>query len=897
MISQRLNLIIATATALILIVIAATTVVTLQNSENTALNGGELSMERNAQAVEKALNRQLLQVHGALASLPSLFDAAQATPMDTQVADKLLRGLNFQTLAYRELMLVDAQGTILAAARARGDLRRLPFDARQLDGIQTTLIGPLRNQLTGNWSLYVARSIAQWTGITAVAEVPIPTLMDLLAEVGLSPDISLQLELPDGRLIGSRPHDEMAMGTVRPEGLGRLAPTGQGFIVTNPRDQSELVAVVRSSLFGDIRVVLTQPVASILAEWQHDSAGIIGSAILASLLIATCAGGLILLVWQREKVEAERERSKTTLVNAIEAMSEGFVMWDAQDRLVTCNQRYRDLYAISSPLMVPGTTYAEIVRKGAELGQYPEAGDDIDAFVETMVALHRHDQSAVERRLPDGRWVLMRERRTADGGFVGVRTDITLFKTMLAELEEANSRANEAVAEAQRQNAALTQRESQIRYLAHHDELTGLPNRVLFRECIPEMHEAAVAAGEQFAVLYLDLDRFKDVNDTLGHPTGDALLRAVASRLSNCVDAPNRLARLGGDEFAIISVAPCQPEAAEQLSARIIEEIGRPYYILGHTIAISASVGIAVADGAGNDADSLLKRADLALYQAKAMGRSTWCVFAPGMDQRLRDRLALESDLLHALPLGQLGLLYQPLYELATERLSGFEALLRWQHPERGAISPDIFIPLAEETRIIVDIGKWVLRQACADLAAMPNAPRIGINLSPVQLGFGDFVGSVEEVLRDTGLDPARLELEITETALFANDPRNLEVLARLKRLGVRIVLDDFGTGYSSLSHLRLFPLDKIKIDRLFVRDMAVRADSAVIVEAVATLAARLGMTTTAEGIETDEQLAAARRAGCTEGQGYLLGRPLPLECALALASAPLRERNPAEEG
>ena len=426
----------------------------------------------------------------------------------------------------------------------------------------------------------------------------------------------------------------------------------------------------------------------------------------------------------------------------------------------------------------------------------------------------------------------------------------------------------------------MLEQESRIRFLAHHDDLTRLQNRFAFRGQIAKALPRTGKGGELVALLFLDLDHFKNVNDTLGHPVGDQLLLSVAERLLACVQDKECVARLGGDEFAVLSFDRRQPQQAEALAARIIDSLSQPYFIRERTISISTSIGIAVAKSLDIDADLLLKQADLALYQAKAQGRGVSCVFTAEMDESLRARLAMEADLRKAIREQQFKLSYQPVYGLKSLERCGFEALLRWQHPVHGVVGPAQFIPLAEETRLIVEIGEWIIRQACSDAVRFPELLRIAINLSPVQLVFGDTVATVREILDETGLDPARLEFEITETALLANDNRTLETLKNLTDLGVRIVLDDFGTGYSSLSHLRIVPLDKIKIDRSFVHDMTVRPDCTAIVASIAALATELGMTTTAEGIETPEQLDAVRRAGCTEAQGYLLGKPQPLEQA-----------------
>lgn len=888
MIWHRLKFIVIAGTAIILAVVAAGTAVLLDRAERAALTAADASLERSARAVENTLNRQLLQVHGALASIPTLFDAANATPRDTAVATELLRSLNFQTLAYRDLLLVGADGTVLVAARSRGLQRPLPIDALMHAHGPTTLVGPFRNSATGDWSLYVSRSVPGWDDIRPVAEVPLSTLMGLLAETtGLAPGMRILLERPNGQLIASLPHDELQTGHVREDALGGRDATGKAFMATDPVDGKPLRAVVRATLYPDVRVVVTESRDMVLADWRRDRDRMLVSVALGGLLITAFAGALIFALRLRERADAERHRAASVLANAIEAMSDGFAMWDDDDRLITCNKLFRDLYALDDALVASRIRYADMISRGVRLGQFSEPTGDAGDFGERLAAWHKQATGALERRLPDGRWVLVKERRTADGGIVGIRTDITTLKSTLAELAEANARANEATAEARRRNAALAERESRIRFLAHHDDLTRLPNRVLFRT---RLEEALSHRGEgrgELAVLYLDLDRFKDVNDTLGHQVGDALLRAAALRLKACVNNSETVARLGGDEFAILSLALKQPEAAETLAARVIKQLSEPYSVLGHTIVVSVSVGIAAAGAAGENADTLLKHADLALYQAKANCRGTACVFAEEMDVRLRARLEMETDLRHALKRNQFSLVYQPIYQAEPECLSGFEALLRWHHPAHGVISPDIFIPLAEDTRLIIEIGYWVIRQACADAMFLPEELTVAINLSPIQLAGDDIVAAVREALEESGLDPGRLELEITETALFADDQRNLEAIRSLKEIGVRIVLDDFGAGYSSLSHLRLFQLDKIKIDRSFVWDMTEGSDSAAIIETIATLARRLGMVTTAEGIETAAQWDAVRRVGCTQGQGFFLGIPAPIDVARRVAVDP----------
>lgn len=882
MIWHRLKLSVIAGTVVILALLGIGTAMLAHRSLDAALLAAETDIERSAQGVENALNRQLLQIHGALATMRPMFAAVGLTPT-SPAANELLRGLNLQTIAFRDLMLVAPDGAILASARPRGVLRTLPL-ATQVSGLEpAAMLGPLQNPVTGDWALYAARAVPGWGGVVAVADVPILSLMKILAETGLAPGTRIRIERPSGQLVASLPHDELAIGEWRHGALGTRPPDGKAFVATNDAGQPEL-AVVRASLPGDLRVVLVTDLADVLAPWRRDRDRMVGAAAIGAALVTAFAGALLIALRQRETVDAERARATAVLANAVEAMSDGFALWDGEDRLVACNQRYRELFSITAPYLVPGARFEDVMRAGAAAARAPLSGPASEEEVAERARWHRPDHSPVERRLMDGRWVLMTDRHTADGGVVALRTDITALKAVQAELAEANWRATAAADEAQRQNMALIEREGRIRFLAHHDDLTGLPNRVVFRERMGKALYQAAELGEKMALLYLDLDRFKDVNDTLGHPVGDSLLRTVASRLTSCVPATDRVARLSGDEFAVISIGQQQPEAAAQLAERIIALLGAPYSALGHTISISVSVGIAVAEVAWTDADTLLKQADLALYRAKAWGRGTLCVFEPEMDTHLRARLEMEQDLREALAQEQFDLAYQPIFSVATGALTGFEALLRWNHPRRGAVDPSTFVPLTEDSRSIVEIGAFVLRRAAADIAGLPGTLKVAVNLSPVQLAFGDIVGTLEAALRDSGLPPERLECEITESALFESEQTSLAVLQRLRAIGVKIVLDDFGTGYSSLSRLRLLPLDKIKIDRSFVQDATEGSASAAIVEAITVLTSRLGIATVAEGIETEEQWALLARTSCAEAQGFLLGRPLPIAEAAALA-------------
>ncbi|WP_331308430.1 putative bifunctional diguanylate cyclase/phosphodiesterase [Methylobacterium oryzae] len=414
--------------------------------------------------------------------------------------------------------------------------------------------------------------------------------------------------------------------------------------------------------------------------------------------------------------------------------------------------------------------------------------------------------------------------------------------------------------------------------MARLDPLTGLPNRLLLRERLAEALERLARSGECCALLLIDLDRFKPVNDTLGHPIGDALLATVADRLRSTVRATDTVARIGGDEFVILQAGIRDAAGTQALARRVVDLIGRTYMVEGHLLTIGASVGVALAPEDGADADRLLKNADLALYRAKLDGRGTYRFFEPEMDARMQARRKLELDMRQALARREFQLHYQPQLQLASGTLIGCEALIRWRHPDRGLVSPLDFIPLAEEIGLIVPIGEWVVRQACRDAMTWPDPMSVAVNVSPAQFKSDRLVETIISALAGSGLPARRLEVEITEGVLLQENDRTLQTLHRLRELGVRVSMDDFGTGYSSLSYLRSFPFDKIKIDRSFVKDLTSKPDGEAIIRAIAGLGKSLGMTTVAEGVETSEQMQRIRLEGCTDVQGYLISKPVPAE-------------------
>jgi len=434
-------------------------------------------------------------------------------------------------------------------------------------------------------------------------------------------------------------------------------------------------------------------------------------------------------------------------------------------------------------------------------------------------------------------------------------------------LADANQRLQEEIADREELQA-------RSQYLAYHDSLTGLGNRLLFKE---ELEQALTEeSAKTLAVLFVDLDGFKAVNDTGGHSVGDLLLKSLAAKLRDLLPPRDRIARLGGDEFAILQISGVQPSSSIALAERIIEVAAHPQNIEGHDVTVGASVGIAIVRPGEMNAETVLKCADLAMYSAKSGGRGTFRMFDPQMDAIAQTRRSLERDMRTALVQGDFSLFYQPLVNLQTRKVTAFEALMRWHHAERGSVAPSEFIPVAEEMGLIVQLGEWALRQACMEAVDWPDGIHVSVNLSPLQFAKGNLVSTVMSALASSGLPASRLELEITESVLLEKSDRNIRILNHLRALGVRISMDDFGTGYSSIGYLRSFPFDKIKIDQSFVRDVLVDAGSLAIVRAIAGLGVSFGMTTTAEGVETEEQMRCLNREGCIEVQGYLLSKPVP---------------------
>ncbi len=554
------------------------------------------------------------------------------------------------------------------------------------------------------------------------------------------------------------------------------------------------------------------------------------------------------------KARLKAEQLQLTLEN----MSQGIMLVTKDLQIPIINGRCAELLGLPKEFISKPPRFDQLIEYQTQSEKLRNAAKpNRQEFFEPSTSINSASQVAVcERMMPNGSVIEVRSGHLPDGSFVQTFTDIT----------------------------KRWEAESHVARLAAEDPLTGLPNRRVFRSTLDQMSKlSAPGPGShqpknEFAVLFLDLDRFKVINDTLGHRIGDMLLQEVAKRLKLSLRATDILARLGGDEFAVVVPSFVTRAAIEVLATGLIVAISQPYEIDGYRIRSNVSIGIAIGPQDGESVDDLLMAADLALYSVKAGNRGTYKFYEKSMNKELNDRRQMELDLREAIEHHELELYYQPILNLRSNVITGFEALARWRHPIKGMVPPTLFIPVAEDSGLILPLGEWALREACRTAAQWPEHLRIAVNLSPIQFSSPSLFHLVEDILAETGLQPHRLELEITERIFMEDSETTLSALWRLKALGVRVSLDDFGTGYSSLSYLRSFPFDKIKVDRAFVSDLKDTSGHIVIVQAVVSIARALGMTTTAEGVETEEQQQFLATLGCDEAQGYLYSAPVPIE-------------------
>jgi diguanylate cyclase (GGDEF)-like protein/PAS domain S-box-containing protein len=979
--------------ALLVAAIIVGTVVMVSEFRERALSNSERELENTVLLLTRHFdqlfedtdimaNDFISQMQFSKIASPEIFKSQMST-LDTHLMLKSkVSGLSY----IGDVMIFDSEGKLINSSGAwplpaLGVADREYFKTLKSNPQSATVVTePVRSIFTDGWTTIFAHGLTapngDFLGVMARRIDPV-VFENFFASVALGEGAAISMFHRDGTMLARYPHTESMIGQQFKSAplLHNVLTRGgrQTLRVRSPvDDQDRLGSAAPLSRFP-IVVVATMTVSAALADWRAQTRFMIVAAVLSALAIAFI---LFLIIRQmtRQNQESQRrlETEKHRLDTALNNMTQGLVLYDASARVVLCNQRYIDMYHLSTEVAKPGCHFRDLIRHRKETGTF---GGDVDEFCSNVlrnVAQGKVTHSTL--KAADGRSVQIVNKPLADGGWVATIEDITerrsleqerdrnyaflrqiidhiptqitvkdvrdhryvlvnrvaetqfgvprdaivgktahdLFPkpsadTIAADDEKALRSADGLFLDERPWQSHLGRRyitsrrigipdqagatryiinvvddvtdrrraDEKIAHLAHYDALTDLPNRVLFREQI-ERELQRTSRGEQFALLYIDIDEFKGINDSLGHHVGDELLKAVASRIRSCISENDLIARLGGDEFAVIQTAVANAADVMEFVTRIHEAIRQPYQCLGHQLSTDASIGIALAPQDGTDLDQLIKNADLAMYGAKADGRRTHRFFEPAMDASAKARLALEQDLRQALVDGGFEIHYQPLVDLRSDQVTGCEALLRWRHPERGMISPADFIPVAEDTGLINELGEWVLRTACAEAATWPSHIRLAVNVSPVQLKCQTLALKIAGALAASGLAPSRLELEITEAVLIRDDEAALAILHQLRAVGVRIALDDFGTGYSSLSYLKRFPFDKIKIDRCFISDVAETDGSSAIVQAVVNIAAARNMTTTAEGVETLEQKEMLRSLGCTEMQGYLFSAARP---------------------
>jgi diguanylate cyclase (GGDEF)-like protein len=854
---------------LLIAAIAIGTAIMVGNFRDHALESSKRELENTVlllahhfdQQLEDAevpLTHLIAQIHQAGIDTPADFTRQMSTP-EMHLLLKAKVGSGFSKIA--GVNVYDAAGDLInssevAVVPAVNIADRAYFKALKASSeAERPQIELVRSRFTGGWRTLITRKVTgqdgEFLGVVSRAITP-AKFEEFFSSVALGKDATISMHHHEGALIARYPHVEEIIGKnfkagSTPQAAFLSLDHGTARLIS-PVDGEERLVSVRSLSQFPLSVLATTTVASALADWRTQTRFMVVVAGLSAIVVAII---LVLIVrrlsWQhllsRRRLMLEKQRLDT----AVDNMTQGLTLFNQSRQLIVCNQRYIEMYGLSPDTVKPGCNFRDLIAHRIEVGSLHV--DDLDAHCARILELVARGEGIIINA-PDGRSIQVTHRLLPDGGWVATHEDIT-----------------------ERQRA-----EAEIVYLARHDVLTGLANRAEFNAKLEEASKRIRRNGGAVTVMMLDLDKFKAVNDTLGHPAGDQLLIEVGRRLQSTIRETDVLARLGGDEFAIIQEGgPDQHEGAIALALRIINAITQPFDLNGNQASVGTSIGIVLAPEHDIDPEGLLKRADLALYDAKANGRNDFRVFRPEMLDVAHTQQSAESELRNAIARNEFELHYQPVVDIKTRLLCGVEALVRWKHPAKGLIAPDQFIPLAESTGLIAQLGEWILQRACADAASWPAHVKVAVNISAVQFRKGNLFEVILCTLVETGLAPERLELEVTETALLENQEAHLTTIRQLKNLGVCVALDDFGTGYSSVSYLTNFPFDKIKIDKSFTQGVLHRRDCKAVVASTLALANGLGTLTTAEGVETEEQLEYMREAGVDLVQGYLFGRPVPI--------------------
>ena len=850
------------------------------NARAVALADNEAQATRFVAGAEAALNRSLLAVDVLLASMDELMGLSGVMTdwIDPEVASQRLRSGARQNLMVRYVALLDAQGKTLASSDMSGSALQVQLPPGFLSAVleqpvSTLMISPpVVSFATAERVLYIARHLrmADSSRVVALAELPVGALSSVLVQGVDIRGLQVTLERAGGQLLLSVPHREEAIAPTLTPPLQEIEARGAQWKAPARLSGANALVVYRPILYQDLRISASIPLRDALEGWRGQRNAITLTCLLFVAMIVA-AGNLALRYLHRiSQARLAIAQSKATLDQALESMVSGFLLLDGEQRVVQWNSRFEEIFPWLRSVMAPSVPFRRVMEETSRHHLPGASEEERMRWVDLRLLKQRQHQEPHEQVLPNGLTIQITERPTPDGGLVISYHDVTALRRASAEIEN----------------------------LAFYDPLTNLPNRRLLMDRMQQVIAASVRSGQYGALLFLDLDHFKTLNDTRGHEVGDMLLRQVAERLKTCVRREDTVARLGGDEFVVMlhELSTRSDEAAafaRRVGEKILRALNMPYSLDGIIHHSTPSIGVTLLGGTLQPSVDLLKQADIAMYQVKSQGRNALCFFDPKMQIAISARAQLEVDLQAALSARQFVLHYQPQFHL-DGRIVGAEALIRWNHPERGLIAPGSFISVAEESELIVPMGHWVLRTACEQLAAWAQDERfrhiqLSVNVSARQFRQRDFVARVVEVLRGTGARPHLLKLELTESLVLDDVDDTVAKMGLLKTKGVRFSVDDFGTGYSSLAYLTRLPLDQLKIDQSFVHNLGVRHTDDVIVQTIIGMARNLELDVIAEGVETQEQKDFLAEHGCQLFQGYLLGHPMPvadLESVLDWAAA-----------
>lgn len=853
---------------LFLLALALTTAGLLRSGRQAALTESQAEVTRFANSAEVAFNRSLLGIDILLTTIAGQLELSKrlAAEIDPVPTSRVLQSVVQPNLLVQYVALLNAQGSVVASSEAVGgslavDLPKGFAEDTLAQVVPTlTLSAPKQSFSSSETVLYFGRRFKMSDGanMLAVAEVNMATLTTILLQGVDIPGLEITLETRAGQLLASAPYIDRLVGKQLAFPLGDPLKQNERLHLLSRLGEVPSIMAVRPALAPNVLIAASVPIEVALLAWRKQRQFVLIVASLFALMVLAAGGFAVWYFHRLRRSQLAITQDKATLDQALGSMVNGFLLLDREHLVVQWNRRYEEIFPWQAGNMTPMMPYRQMMRLAAVKRLTGGTDAEIESWVDRRMAMLLDPKGTHDVLQANGKIIEVTEQRTPSGGVVITFQDVTQLRRAIDEIEQ----------------------------LAFYDTLTSLPNRRLLTDRVQQALIASERSGRLGAVLFLDLDHFKTLNDTLGHDMGDQLLLQVAQRLKSCVRAEDTVARLGGDEFVVMlqNIGPQVIEAAalaKSVGEKILASVNQPFTLDSHSYNCGCSIGATVFGQVHQTPTDLLRQADIAMYQAKHSGRNALCFFDPEMLAAITARSDMEKDLKRALAREQFRLFYQ--VQMTHGGIPvGAEALIRWQHPELGLVSPAAFIGLAEETGLIVPIGAWVLETACAQLKSWESRPKlkdlqVSVNVSARQFRQADFVEVVRRALARTGANPNRLELELTESMVLDNVIDTIQKMKELKAVGVRLSMDDFGTGYSSLAYLTQLPLDQLKIDQSFVRNIGIQSTDSVIIQTIIGMAHNLGLEVIAEGVETKGQQDFLQEHGCPRCQGYLFSKPLPL--------------------